>query len=673
MKMAGRNDPCPCNSGRKYKHCCYAQDRARASRARDAAAAVRDALQRAVQFQQAGRLPEAEARYQQVLQIDPDMPGPDLAGVHYNLGNVLQEQGRPEEAVASYRRALEIQPHSVEISGNLAGALNDLGRLDEAAAVYRGALAIRPGDALLHFNLGNVLSELGDVNEALVSYRKAVALNPDFEAAHADLAAALRSLGRLEEEAASIRARIARQPGRSDLHTALGCVLAEQGKDSDALACFRQAASLNPESSEANTNPLFLGAYRASLEAGQYLELARGWEQAVVPVQERKAARWRSFRRPPPAGRRLKVGYVSGDFRQHAVSYFVEPILQHHDRARFEVFAYYTHHQQDAITARIEKLADRWLPAAGLSDALLRERIEADGIDVLVDLSGHTAYHRLGVFARRAAPVQAHYLGYFASTGLTEMDYWIGDAILLSPADDACFSEKLWRLPRTWVSYEGKAGAPAPRARPDGDSALRLGSFNDIKKLTPATVALWSRLLLALPESRLLLKTKMLADAGNRQRVLDAFAAHGITAQRIELVDARATPEWASHMAYYHQLDVALDPIDVHSGATTSCDALWMGVPVITKLGNRPGSRMTASMLDALGHPDWIAKSDAEYLDKAVLLARDAGRRGALRLGLREQMARSPLCDARALAKSLEDAYTEMYGRWSAAQTDGRA
>jgi predicted O-linked N-acetylglucosamine transferase (SPINDLY family) len=367
------------------------------------------------------------------------------------------------------------------------------------------------------------------------------------------------------------------------------------------------------------------------------------------------------------------VGYVSGDFRQHAVSYFIEHVFKHHDRARFEIFAYYTVKMRDEITARIEGLVDHWLPVADLSDAVLRERIEADGIDVLVDLSGHTGYHRLGTFARRAAPVQAHYLGYFASTGLTEMDYWIGDGILLPPAHDAHFSEKLWRLPRSWVSYEGKAEAPAPGVRPAGDGAVCLGSFNDIKKLTPATFALWSQLLLALPEGRLLLKTRSLADAGNRMRILDAFVAHGVAAERIELVDGRATSDWAAHMAYYHRLDVALDPVDAHSGATTTCDALWMGVPVITKLGNRIGSRMTATTLDALGHPEWIAQSDDEYVEKAAALARDAGRRGELRLKLRDEMARSPLCDARDLARKLEDAYTEMFERWLAAQSDCRS
>jgi predicted O-linked N-acetylglucosamine transferase (SPINDLY family) len=663
MKFVGRNEPCPCNSGRKYKHCCYARDRARANQRRDEVAAVRDALQQAVQFQQAGRLSEAEARYQRALQLNPELSPEDLAGVHYNLGNVQMEQGRPEDAVASYRRALEIQPHVVEISGNLGGALNDLGRLEEAAAIYRGALAVRPGDALLHFNLGNVLSEQGDVSAAVGCYQKAIALKPDFEDAHADLAAALNSLGRLEDEAASIRARIALKPDNADLHLTLGHSLMEQGKDSEAFASFRQAASLKPDGADAYSNTLWLAGYRASLEPAQYLESARGWEQAVVPASEREAARQRRFRRPLLAGRRLRVGYVSGDFRQHAVSYFIEHILKHHDRRQFEIFAYYSNKFRDEITARIEGLVDHWLPVAGLSDAVLRERIEADGIDVLVDLSGHTGFHRLGMFARRAAPVQAHYLGYHASTGLTEMDYWIGDGILVPPAHDAHFSEKLWRLPRTWVSYEGKAAAPAPGMRPAGDATVCLGSFNDIKKLTPATFSLWSRVLLALPEGRLLLKTRSLADAGNRKRVFDAFAAHGVAADRIELVDGHATPGWAEHMAYYGRIDIALDPAGAVGGGTTTCDALWMGVPLMTLAGDRMVSRMTASMLEALGHPEWVAASEAGYIATVVALARDVDLRRRLRLAQRDKMAGSPLCDARDLARRLEEAYVAMFER----------
>ena len=669
MKTAGRNDPCPCGSGRKYKHCCHAQDQARAGQARREASAVREALQQAVQFQRAGRLPEAEARYQQVLQINPDLSKADLAGAHYNLGNVLRGQDRPEEAVASYRRALEIQPRSVEISGNLGGALKDAGRLEEAAAVYQSAIALAPRDALLHYNLGIVRNEQGRPLDALASYASALALDPRSPDIHQNLGSLLLDLGRPGEALAAFRKALEIQPGSGDALSGVALALADLGESDEALAGFRAALAARPSSATAYSHLLGFASYRALLSPEETLALARGWEQAVVPEAERRAARARVFRAAPLTGRRLKLGYVSGDFRQHAVSYFVEQIFRHHDAARVELFAYSTCAKSDAVTARLRPLAHHWRDAAGMSDAAIRDGIAADGIDVLVDLSGHTLHNRLGVFARRAAPVQVQYIGGLGSSGLTEMDYWLGDAIVMPPETDAQFSEQVWRLPRVWLSYDGRADAPRPAPRAEADGAVRLGSFANLSKLTPRTLALWAKLLQALPEGRLLLKTKGLADPGVRERILGILAANGAASERVELQDWRTTPDWAAHMGSYHRLDVALDPVDVHTGATTTCDALWMGVPVITKMGERMGFRMTATTLDALGHPEWIARSDDEYAEKAVALARDAARRAQLRVTLRDEMAASPLCDARDLARNLEDAYIGMYERWLGGET----
>jgi predicted O-linked N-acetylglucosamine transferase (SPINDLY family) len=268
------------------------------------------------------------------------------------------------------------------------------------------------------------------------------------------------------------------------------------------------------------------------------------------------------------------------------------------------------------------------------------------------------------VFARRAAPVQVYYLGYFASTGLTEMDYLIGDDILTPPEMDSHFSERVWRLPRIWESYNNKAEAPPVGWRPAQDGSLWLGSFNNLGKLTPATLAIWAKVLHALPQAKLLLKTKELADAGNRRRILDALNGHGVEPGRIELQDWSATPDWHSHMAYYDRLDIALDPVGGMAGGNTSCEALWMGVPVITLLGDRMSSRITATIVNAVGHPEWIARSEADYVDKVVAFAHDVEQRKVLRAGQREQMARSPLCDARGLAMLLEQSYAEMFERW---------
>jgi predicted O-linked N-acetylglucosamine transferase (SPINDLY family) len=316
---------------------------------------------------------------------------------------------------------------------------------------------------------------------------------------------------------------------------------------------------------------------------------------------------------------------------------------------------------QDELTAKLQTLVDHWVPVMGLSDAKVCEQIEEDGIDVLIDLSGHTGHNRLGVFARRAAPVQAHYLGFMGSTGLTEMDYWIGDGILTPGETDSHFSEQVWRLPRVWVCYDAKNDAPDPVWQPDSTGTLWLGSFNNLGKLTATTLDLWAQVLRALPQAKLLLKTKELNDTGNRQRILAKFFDLGILPERIELQDNSATLDWSAHMAYYNRLDIALDPAGAMAGGTTTCDALWMGVPVITREGDRMSARMTASMLHSIGHPEWVTQSDQAYIDKVVELAGNTTLRQALRVELRGQMANSPLCDAGGLAHTLEQAYFEMY------------
>ena len=743
MTSNGRNDPCPCGSGRKYKKCCLGKAVAKPASAGPSALQHQNPpqakrsviegspgspeslfLQSRLAYQ-AGRYEAAAGLISRAIRAEPGNPdfhnalgaihqalkkqgeavacyqkalalAPDFAEAHYNMGDALKEQGRLEEAEAfqqkarvlyrasecynlgndlkaqgifsesieNYRKALAIRPDYAEAHNNLGAALNDQGKPNEAAACYLNALAIKPDYAEAHNNLGVALNTLDRHGEAAACYQRALALVPDFVEACYNLGNAFKSQHKLDAAVENYRKALALKPDYAEAHHNLGNALKDQGNISEAIESFRRALSLKPDFSEAYSSLLFLHAYQAFLAPGEYLALARGWERACVPEKERKAARDRLLLHPPLAGRRLKVGYVSGDYWNHAVSYFVEQLFAHHDRARVELFAYSNHGQRDAVTERLQALVEHWVPVSATPDAAVCDRIAADGIDVLVDLSGHTAHNRIGVFARRAAPVQAHYLGYFASTGLNEMDYWIGDATLTPPETGEHFSEQVWRLPRVWVCYDGKADAPPTAWRPDPGGAIWVGSFNNLAKLTPATLALWAEVLRALPQGKLLLKTKELADPGNRRRILGEMAGHGIAPERIELLDAAATPGWVEHLARYNRLDIALDPVGGVGGGTTTCDALWMGLPVITLEGDRMASRMTVSMLDAIGHPEWVARSEAEYVEKVVALARDAEQRKALRSTQRQRMAASPLCDARGLTESLENAYFEMFKRW---------
>ena len=615
MSKTGRNDACPCGSGKKYKHCCgHLQAVPPASR-------FDQVMALAQEHHNAGRVPQAQALYRQILDAEPDHPD-----ALHSLGVIAYQTGNNEIAAELIGRAVQFSPSGAKYS-NLGLVLQAQGKPDAAVASYRKAILHQPDHAVAHNNLGNALADLGNLDESVAHYRRALQLQPDFAVAHNNLGVRLKDQGRLHE----------------------------------AIECYRRALSLKPDFAEAYGNLLFHYSFNTSLDPREYLALARGWELACVPAQERQRAREKMFRRAPLADRRLKIGYVSGDYRQHAVSYFIEQLFVCHDRARVELFAYSNTGTGDAVTARLQALADHWVSVVGTPDADVLERIESDKIDVLIDLSGHTLHDRLGVFARRAAPVQASYLGYFASTGLTEMDYWIGDEDLAPMEMDAHFCEKVWRLPRAWVAYRALNDAPRPDWQPCLDGSVWLGSFNNLGKLTAQTLALWAKVLKALPQGKLLLKTKALADAGNRQRILDAMFAHGIAPNRIEL---QRESSWVDYMAAYNRLDVALDPVGAHCGGTTTCDALWMGVPIIHALGDRTTSRFTASMLSAIGHPEWIAGSEAEYIEKVVSLACDVELRRTLRSRQRERMACSPLCDARDLATALENAYFEMFDRW---------
>jgi predicted O-linked N-acetylglucosamine transferase (SPINDLY family) len=643
------------------------------------------ALQTALAHHRAGRLPQAEAIYQQILQVEPQHPdalhmlglaaaqmgNPQVAinlfqraiaskptdpAFHSNLGLALQGSGRLEEAAQSYRKALALKPAS-SYHASLAEVLTMLGQWESAAASYRAALAGEPRNAQARYGLGYVLRQQGHLEEAIRSYQQALAAQPDLAAAHNDLGVIFKQQKRLGEAVASYRKALSFQPGNAEWHFNLGSVLIGTGEHHAAVESFRSAVKQRLGDVEAYSDMLFLCASQVLVEPAEYLAFARGWNDCLPPAPARR------FERVPLAGRRLRVGYVSADFYQHAVSYFMEPLLAAHDRERVEVFAYASNTRADAVTARLQALVEHWIPAAELAHAALAERILADRIDVLVDLSGHTAHNRMPVFATRVAPVQLHYLGYFASTGVAEMDYWIGDDAMTPATLDAHFSEQVWRLPRTTVAYGGHPDAPVPAWQPAADGRVWLGSFHALIKLTPQTLALWARLLQALPQASLLLKTRELADAAKREQLLAALVAHGIAPERIELQDGSSTRGWAEHMAYYDRLDIALDPVGTWSGNTTTCDALWMGAPVIALMGDRSILRMTGPMLDALGHPEWVAYSEDEYIEKAVALARDVDLRQRLRCAQRAKMAASALCNADDLARELEAAYEHMYTR----------
>ena len=600
-----------------------------------------------------GKLDQAIAAYRQAIAIKPN-----YAMAHSNLGIALNDQGILDEAIAAYRQAIAIKPDYAEAHSNFGNALKNQGRLDEAVAAHRQAITVKPDFAEAHSNLGNALKNQGKLDEAIAAYRQAIAIKPDYAEAHSNLGNALKNQGKLEAAIASYRQAIATDPDLAEAHSNLGIALSNQGKLEEAIASYRQAIATNPDLAEAHSNLLFCLNYDDKSTAAQLFAAHREWDERYG----RPLSRPTVYANERETERRLRVGYVSPDFRQHSVAYFLEPLLKGHDRQAVEVFCYAEVRQPDSVTARLHGLADHWLTTVGLSDDELAERIRADGIDILVDLAGHTAHNRLPVFARKPAPVQATWLGYPNTTGLEAIDYRLVDAVT-DPAGeaDAWASETLVRLEGGFLCYGGLRDAPEPTAPPCLNAGtVTFGSFNNPAKVSAATFDAWARLLARLPQARLLLKGKPFADA-TRALFLAHLGERGVAAERVELV--AWLPNNAAHLALYDRIDIALDPFP-YNGATTTCEALWMGVPVVTLRGDRHAGRVGASLLGQIGLPDLIANSVEEYVEIALALAGDPGRLHDLRRSLRPRLAESPLCDGHAFARKVEVAYRAMWRRW---------
>ncbi|WP_175728579.1 tetratricopeptide repeat protein [Burkholderia ambifaria] len=745
-------------------------------------------------LRECGRLDDAIAHYRRAVALRPDYPE-----AHNNLGNALRDARDPAEAMQSCSRAIELRPGYAEAYNNLGNVLQDLGELDAAAASYGKAIAFHPAYAEAHSNLGNVLRTQERHADAIVQYRRAIELNPALRVAHRGLAIALRATddfdGALEHARAGLEPDDAEghctlgrslrsmndfdgaahlferaceiDPGYAPAWCRLGELRCQQGEYEESLRLCRHAIELDPELADAynflglayhnldrmaaselshrhaiDLNPddadahhnlaaaLFrldkldeaMSEYRIAQELGVdpvKIQLTLGdilWakrdftgavaafrdavehdphrayarllfnmssspafapEEWVVDAQRygdylARDARLLSHDREQRArqahGRPLRVGFVSGDLRQHPVGIFLESVLAHLDRTRIEPHAYVTFVVEDDVTARLKSGFASWKKLTCLNRDQAARMIHDDGIDVLVDLAGHTNWSGLPVFAHRPAPVQASWLGFFATTGCRAIDYFIGDPHTL-PADEAHhFVEQPWHLPDSYLcftppAYDVAVG-PLPMATNGG---VTFGCFGKLTKISDDVIALWSRLLHALPDARLMLKAHELGASDLNRATLERFARHGIGAQQLILEGGSPRAEYFNA---YNRIDIALSPFP-YPGGTTTAEALWMGVPVIGMKGGRFVTHICESLLHAAGMGDWIAADEDAYLAKAIAFARDRDALAALRATLRERTLASPLCDAARFARNLEDAFHGMWARYVAGDTDG--
>jgi predicted O-linked N-acetylglucosamine transferase (SPINDLY family) len=566
------------------------------------------------------------------------------------------EAGRMEDAERSCRRALAVDPRDGDSLHLLGIICLRTGRLDLAARMIGEAIAADGANAEYHSSLGVVLKAAGRMDDAIASYRRAVERAPHYADAHANLGMALRDRGQVDEAVTCLETAIRLRPDFALAHANLGLALKKLDRIEEAVACHRKAVALKPDYAAVYSNLLLDLNYLPGTIGPEMLAQAQRFGR-LFPAPRTA----RSFANIPDPDRRLRIGYVSPDLRQHPVGYFMERVLAGHDRAQADVTCYYTSDSADVMTERLKPAADRWREIQALSDTEALKVIESDGIDVLVDLSGHTGGHRLSLFARRAAPLQVSWLGYFATTGLAAMDHVLADRFVVPAGEESVFTESVWRLPDSYLCFAPPAfEVPIVPRTLGAETPVTFGCFNYWGKISSSTSELWAEILTKIPGSRLFLKTHALADPAVRQQAEQRFAAHGIEPGRLLLEGASPRAEL---LASYNRVDIALDPFP-YGGGTTTSEALWMGVPVVTLRGDRWVGRVSESILAAVGLPDLIAADRDAYVECAVSLATDPARISALRDGLRNQVETSALCDGPRFVRDLEAAYRAMWKAW---------
>ena len=644
------------------------------------------------------QLAEAVSCYRHALELKPDNPL-----TQSNLGVALHDQTKLDEAVACHERAIKLKPDFAEAHCNLGNTFKCQGKLNDAVASYRRALELKPDYFEAHSNLGDLLLILWNLDEAAECFQRAFALKPDFAEANNNLGNAFKEQGKLDLAAASYRRALQLDPEYAPAHCNLGVVMQSQGRLDDAIASYRRALQLKPDYALAHSNLLLSLQYRFGMTLSELAEAHDEFDQLhAVPLrnlaeyvftQEHDINQLTSTRqegstpaaplsqnvyrshgstkelpvqiaeRPSTStlGRRLlnnsdallrndcdrrqhlRLGFISADFGRHPVGYFLVKVLENLRQEPLELICYSDRVKRDDLTDRIQTSASCWRDVTGMSDDVLAKQIRTDGIDILFDLSGHTAGNRMLVFARKPAAIQVTWAGYAGTTGLKAMDYILADRYQIPLEAERYYRERVVRMPDGYICYDPPVYAPPVKPLPALTSGgVTFGCFNNPAKITQPTIDVWAKIFDRLPHARLVLKYRGWNDNSAAQCFIEKFTP-AIDPGRIDFLGH--SPH-ADLLAEYQRIDLALDPFP-YSGGLTTCEALWMGIPVITCPGETFASRHSLSHLSNVGLTETIARNFDEYVELAVSLAIDLQRLAMLRAGLRKRMADSPLCDGK--------------------------
>lgn len=588
--------------------------------------------------------------------------GGDIPALYSNLGDALAACGRNEEALQAFAHALELQPDFSEALTSLGNLYQSLGRFDDAVRQYEIVIAGGVNAANAHNNLGAMLFERGELDRSVAHLTEAIRQKPDLAEAYSNLGNAFHHSGRLDEAVEQYREAIRLKPDYVSALSNFASVLKARGKIAEAIENYRAAIRLKPDFVDAHNNLIMLLGYADEVPHQVLVDQARQFDRDIAAPLLRR----RPFANPADPDRRLRVGYVSGDFRTHAVSYFLEPLLRHHQKADFEFFAYANMHVEDAVTARLKDSFDHWRNIVAMKDDAVADLIEADGIDILVDLSGHMAANRLLVFAHKPAPIQATWLGFTTTTGVGAIDYRITDPYADPPGmTENLNTETLWRLPSTFCCYQPRVDIVDPIDHPpfDDNGFVTFGCFNNFTKVTDRTLTRWAEILTRIPDARLLLEIIGIDGVEFRRETEARFERLGLPLDRV-ILEPRSP---SNQYVLYNKIDIALDPFPFNGG-TTTLDALWMSVPVVSVAGEYFTARMGVTILNNVGLPELVADDEAAYVELAVALAGDASRLRAMRGDLRRRMRASRMMDFAAFAGDMETAYRAMWRDWCAAR-----
>jgi predicted O-linked N-acetylglucosamine transferase (SPINDLY family) len=577
--------------------------------------------------------------------------------------NRLTDRGQLKKALKLCEALFVVYPEHPRVLQGL-GLLRyrTLGDRQEAERLLRKAIQLKPDFADAYNNLGLVMHNAALQDEAEELFRTAVKYNPNGYKALTSLATVLITKDQIQEAQKLCERALLLNPKHPLIYQNLASIMLAYGKADEAIMYIRKSMKIMKTFS-ADSQLLFVMNLVPSLTQKDIFVESVRWGRKYSQNYYKKNRGHLNSNLPE---RIIRIGYVSGDFKLHPVTFHLKPVLAAHNKNRFEIFLYNSFPHVDKLTEELSEYASIYRDISSLSDDKVEALIRMDGIDILVDLAGHTAFNRLGLFVRKSAPIQVAWLGYFNTTGLSTIDYMISDLNTTPLGDDEFFSEQLYRLPNCRFCYQPMPIAPDVASTPALQNGyLTFGSFNAIQKITPTVIALWSRLLLMIPDARIILKSKFFKDTIIKDDFLCKFLAHGISAKRIEL---RPSSSYVDMLAEYGDIDIALDTFPYNGGATT-CEALWMGVPVVTLEGGTPISRQSKAFLYTIGNPEWVASNAEEYIEIIQHLTANVNVLQLIRSGLRQKMDSSPLCDGKTFTGQLEATYRQMWQQWCATTT----